>query len=131
MIELFCNFLAPSAHLVAFGVRKGRWSTWTQQQAPAALRAVIALAGGRAEDYSLHSLRIGRATHLPVAGATPVVLQREVRWASDACKAYVRSQGKDANWVATIIAQKGLSNGIQAGQGTTWGQVNPLPELEG
>jgi len=133
MIELMsCYlFLPSSAPLVAFGTGNGRWSMWTQQQATTALRAVVALAGVRAEEYALHSLRIGGATHLSAGGATPEVLQREGRWASDAYKAYVRSHGKDASWVANVLAQEGLSNGIQPGQGTEWGRVNPPQKIEG
>ena len=51
--------------------------------------------------------------------------------ASDAYKAYVRSHGKDARWVTNVIAQEGMGNGIQPGQGTDWGQVNPILKLEG
>ena len=74
-------FLPSSAPLVAFGVGNGRWSMWTQHQAMEALRKVVALAGVRAEEYALHSLRIGGATHLSAGGATPAVLQREGQWA--------------------------------------------------
>ena len=35
--------------------------------------------------------------------------------ASDAHKAYVRSHGKDAGWVANVMAQEGMGNGIQPG----------------
>ena len=72
-------FLPSSAPLVACGVGNGRWSMWTQHQATVALRKVVALAGVRAEEYALHSLRIGGATHLSAGGATPAVLQREGR----------------------------------------------------
>ena len=94
MIELMsCYlFLPSSTPLVAFGVGNGRSSMWTQHQATTALRKVVALAGVRAEEYALHSLRVGGATHLPAGGATLEVLQREGRWASDALKTYVRSQ---------------------------------------
>ena len=51
------------------------------------------------------------------------MLQREGRWASDAYKAYVRSQGKDASWVANLMAEEGLSIGVQPGQGTEWGKL--------
>ena len=61
-----------------------------QKQATATLRAVVALTDGRAEDYALRSLRVGGATHLSAGGATPEVLQREGRWASDAYKAQSR-----------------------------------------
>ncbi len=83
MIELMsCYlFLPSSAPLVAFIVGNGRWSMWTQHQSTKALRKVVALAGVRAEEYALHSLRIGGATHLSAGGATPAVLQREGRWA--------------------------------------------------
>ena len=73
-------FLPSSPPLVAFGVGNGRWSMWTQHQATAALRKVAALAGVRAEEYALHSLRIGGATHLSAGVATPSALQREGRW---------------------------------------------------
>ena len=73
---------------------------------------MVALAGVRAEDYALHSLRIGGAIHVSAGGDTPEVLQREGRWASDAYKAYVRSYGKDADWVASVMARDGLGNGI-------------------
>ena len=86
MIELLsCYLFLPlCAPLVAFGIGHGRWSLWAQQQATAALRSVVALAGGRAEDCALHFLRIGGATHLSAGGTAPEVLQREGRWASDA-----------------------------------------------
>ena len=42
-------------------------------------------------------------------------MQREGRGASDAHKAYVRSHGKDAGWVANVMAQEGMGNGIQPG----------------
>ena len=133
MIELMsCYlFLPSSAPLVAFGTGNGRWSMWTKQQATTSLRAVVALAGVRADEYALHSLRIGGATHLSAGGASPEVLQREGRWASDAYKAYVRSHGKDASWVANVMAQEGLSIGVQPGQGTEWGQVSPPKERDG
>ena len=104
---------------------------WTKQQATVALREAVALAGMRADEYALHSLRIGGATHLSAGGASLKMLQREGRSASDACKAYVRSHGKDASWVANVTAQEGMGNGIQPGKGTDWGQVNPIPKLEG
>ena len=83
MIELMsCHlFLPSSAPLVACAVGSGRWSMWTQHQATVALRKMVALAGVRAEEYALHSLGIGGATHLSAGGATPAVLQREGRWA--------------------------------------------------
>ena len=83
---------------------------------------MVALAGGRAENYALHSLRIGGATHLSAGGASSEVLQREGRWASDAYKAYVRSHGKDAGWVASVMARDGLGIGIQPGQGYRVGE---------
>ena len=68
------------------------------------------------EDWGRNSLVGGE-------GASPEVLQREGRWASDAYKAYVRSHGKDASWVADVMAQEGLSIGVQPGQGTTEGKL--------
>ena len=116
---------------MAYGSGGGRWSMWTKQQGTAALREVVALAGVRADEYALHSLRIGGATHLSAGAASPEMLQREGRWASDAYKAYVRSHGKDASWVANVMAQLGMGSGIQTGQGTDWGQLYPIPKLEG
>ena len=103
----------------------------TKQLATVALREVVALAGVRADEYALHSLRIGGETHLSAGGASPETLQREGRRASDAYKTYSRSHGKDASWVATEMAQEGMGNGIQPGQGTDWRQVNRSPMLEG
>lgn len=77
-------FLPPSAPLVAFGCGNSRWSIWTQAQATKALRQVVSVAGVKAEEYALHSLRIGGATHLSAGGADPEVLKREGRWASGA-----------------------------------------------
>ena len=92
---------------------------------------MVELAGGRADEYALHSLRIGGATHLSPGGASPEVLQREGRWASDAYKLYVRRHGKDTSWVANVMAEEGLSFGVQPGQGTEWGQVSPPKERDG
>ena len=52
-------FLPSSAPLVEYGSGGGRWSMWTKQQATVALREVVELAGVRADEYALHSLRIG------------------------------------------------------------------------
>ena len=42
-----CHLFLPwSPPLVAFGADNGRCSMWMEQQATAALRAVVALAGG-------------------------------------------------------------------------------------
>ena len=86
MLELISRylFLPSSAPLVAYGGGGGRWFMWTKQQAMVALREVVALAGVRADEYALHSLRIGGATHLSAGGASPETSQREGRWASDA-----------------------------------------------
>ena len=73
-------FLPPSAPLVVFGCGSGRWSTWAQAQATRALRQVVSAAGVQLEEYALHSLRIGGATHLSAGGAAPEVLKREGRW---------------------------------------------------
>ena len=132
MLEFMSCYLSPplSAPLVACGSGGGRWSMWTKQQATVAWREVVALAGVRVDEYALHSLRIGGATHLSAGGASSETLQREGRWASDAYKAYVCSHGKDASRVANVMAQEGMGDGIQPGQGTHWGQVNPIPKLE-
>ena len=121
IIELMsCYFFLPSsAPLIAFGVFNGKGSMWTQHQASTALRKVVALAGVRAEECTFHSPRIGGATHLSAGGATP-----EGRWVSNAYKTYVRGHGKDASWVASVMAQKRIHGGVQPGQGTEWGRIN-------
>ena len=116
---------------MGYGSSGGRWSTRTKQQATVALRKVVAFAGVRADKNALHSLGIGGATHMSAGGASPQTLQREGRWASDAYKAYVRSHGEDASRVANYMAQDGMGDGIQPGQGADWEQVNPIPKLEG
>ena len=51
-----------------------------------ALRQVVSVTGVQAEEYALHSLRIGGATHPSAGGADSEVLKREGRWASGASK---------------------------------------------
>ena len=79
MVELMSCYLffLSSAPLVAYGSGGGRWSMWTKQQATVALRSVVELAGVRVDEYALHSLMIGGATHLSAGGASPETLQRE------------------------------------------------------
>ena len=64
-------FLLSSNPLVAFGTANGRWPVWTKQQAAASLRAVGVLAGGRAEDYAMHSPRIGAQFNCRPGGLHP------------------------------------------------------------
>ena len=40
------------------------------------------------------------------------MLEHEGRWASDACKMYVRRHRKDASSVADVMAQELISGGI-------------------
>ena len=82
MVELLSSylFLPPSAPLATFGCGSDRWSMWAQAQATRALREVVSVAGVQPEEYALHFLRIGRATHLSAGGAAPEVLKREGRW---------------------------------------------------
>ena len=47
---------------------------------------MVALAGFPADEYTLHSLRIGGATFLSVGGASVDVVQREERRISDALR---------------------------------------------
>ena len=56
-------------------------------------------------------------------------MQREGQRASDAYKAYVRSNGEDAGWVASVMAQEGTGGRIQPWQGTKWGRVVGSPGL--
>ena len=121
MMELLsCSlFLTPSVPLVAFRIDRGRCSMWTRQQTTAALRAVVALASGRAGGGIRVAFPGIWGHNSPVAGgAAPEVLQCEGRWVSDAYQAYGRSHWKDAGWVATVMTPEGLGNGIRPGQGT-------------
>ncbi|CAN0128875.1 unnamed protein product, partial [Pylaiella littoralis] len=120
MIDLLscCRALPSHAPLVAFDVEGGRWSMWSKHQAVAALRQVVALAGLPPMEYALHSLRIGGATYLAAAGATPEVLRKEGRWAGEeGYRPYVRSHGGDAAWVSKALASEG-GGAVQSGQGT-------------
>ena len=88
--------------------------------------------GGRACERERFALPEDWGRNTLVGGeASPEVLQRESRWASDAYKTYVRSHGKDASWVANVMAQEGQSIGVQPEQGTEWGQVSPPKERDG
>ncbi|CAM9965901.1 unnamed protein product, partial [Pylaiella littoralis] len=74
----FCLTLPSHAPLVAFNIGGGCWSMWSECQAVAALRQVVAWAGRPREDFALHySLQVGSATYLAAAGATPEVLRKE------------------------------------------------------
>ena len=123
MIELLSHThtLPPHAPLVTYRSADGRWKWWTQRQATKALREVVALAGVPPQEYALHSLRIGGATHLSAGGASDLVIQREGRWSSDAHKAYVRRHDKDADWVSGVLARTDVDCSRQPGQMTSWG----------
>ena len=118
LIELMsCYLFLPSSPpLAAYGVGDGKWSMRSQQQATTAMREVVTLAGMRTEGYSLYSLGIGGATHVSAEEATPAVLQGEGRWASNAYKTYVHSHGKDASWVANVMAKGGGVTGSSRGR---------------
>ena len=78
---------------------RDNWSVWTQARATGALGRVVALAGFPADEYALHSLRIGGATFLSAGGASVDVVQREGRRMADAYKGYVRSRAVEAKAV--------------------------------
>ena len=52
------------------------------------------------------------------------------RWASDGYKAYVRGNGKDAGWVASVITRDGLGNCISRGKVLSGGELVHLLELD-
>ena len=81
------------------------------------------MAGLQVEEYALHPLRIGGATHLSAGGADPEVLKREGRWASGAYKGYRRSHGRDPQWVPGAMAEGGEGCEKKPGQGTIWGNL--------
>ena len=121
MIELVLScylFFPPSAPLVvALGCVIGTWYMWNRAQAVKALRQVVSVAGVQAGEIALHSLLIGGAIPLLVAGADPEVLRREGRCASGAYKGYARSHGRDAQWVSGAMAESGEGCKKQPGQG--------------
>ena len=88
MIKLLSSgmFLPSHAPLAALGTARDNWSVWKQARATGALRRVVALAGFPADEYALHSLRIGGATFLSAGGASVDVVQREGRRMSDALR---------------------------------------------
>ena len=88
MIKLLSSrmFLPSHAPLAALGTAHDNWSVWTQARATGALRRVVALAGFPADEYALHSLRIGVATFLSARGASVDVVRREGRRVSDALR---------------------------------------------
>jgi len=86
--------------------RGGRWELWSKHQATFALRQIVSLVGLKPEEYALHSVRIGGATRLAAAGASPDLLRQEGRWAGERgvpAIVYVRSHGKDAKWVSNSV----------------------------
>ena len=99
---------------------------WTRAQAVKALRQVVSVAGVQAEEYALHSLRIGGATHLSAGGADPEVLKRGGRWASGAYKAYtsIRSHGR-RRAVGIRSDGKKRARVARSRQGTMWENCCP------
>ena len=69
-----------------------------------ALRAIkefVAKSSRNADEFALHSLRIGGATTLAAGGdISERVIQREGRWKSDAYKAYTRNNIEDSRRVS-------------------------------
>ena len=51
----------------------------------------MAKIGENPDDFGTHSLRIGGATALFAAGATPTVIRTMGRWSSDCYRLYVRA----------------------------------------
>ena len=73
------------------------------------------MAGVQSEEYGLHSLRIGGATHLLAGSAAPEMLKREGRWASGAYKGYVSNHGRDAPCVSGVMVERRESFKKQTG----------------
>ena len=81
---------------------------------------MVALAGFPADEYALHSLRIGGATFLSAGGTSVDVVQREGRRMSDAYKGYVRSRAVDAKAVSDMLVDADSQPVLQPGQRTVW-----------
>ena len=55
------------------------------------LQSLMLAIGEEPKRFGLHSLRIGGATALFAAGATPIVIRTMGRWSSDCCRLHVRA----------------------------------------
>ena len=55
------------------------------------LQSLMLAVGEEPKHFGLHSLRIGGATALFAAGATPTVIRTMGRWSSDCYRLYVRA----------------------------------------
>ena len=76
--------------------------------------------GFPADEYALHSLRIGGATFQSPGGVSVDVVQREGRSMSDAYKGYVRFRAVDAKAVSDMLADADSQPVLQPGQRTVW-----------
>ena len=56
------------------------------------------------EEFALHSGRIGGATRPAAVGASPLVIQREGRRASNSFMVYVRANMENPRWVTEVVA---------------------------
>ena len=74
------------------------------------------------EEFALHSGRTGGAARLAEMEAQPLVIQREERWASQACVGCVGSNMEDPLCVSRILAGRSGAPGRQPGQGTRRGR---------
>ena len=54
------------------------------------LKDLVAAVGENPEDFNTHSLRVGRATDLALAGTSDAIIRQTGRWKSNAYLAYVR-----------------------------------------
>ena len=77
---------------------------------------VGAFAGLPADEYALHSLRMGGATFLSAGGASVDVVRKKGRWKLDAYMGYVRSHGEDAKVVSDMLADADARPALQSGQ---------------
>ena len=102
MVELMsCHPALPGDAPLSRGVRE-----WKYGQAMRALREVVSETGGNAEDYALHSMRIGGATALAAGkSVSERVIQREGRWKSDGYKVYTRNNTEGSDKVSARLAQ--------------------------
>ena len=89
---------------------------WTREEATVALRLLIARQGLQAEEYALHSGRIGGATRLAAARVSAFAIQREGRRKSDAFMEYVRANAEGVREVSSALAVNAEEDGVQPGQ---------------
>lgn len=73
----------------------------------ALVKEIVRCQGLDPEEYGSHSIRIGGATALFAAGATPLVIRTMGRWSSDIYRIYVRTcVERCTDWTKAACSQE-------------------------